>query len=527
MIPKIIHYVWISETGDVPQIVKRCISSWKKHCPDYEIKLWDKSNLPDVPWVRSCIARGGWALGFLVDYVKAWCLHTYGGVWCDADTEIAAPIDVLMNSRGFVFAHTTGEKMCTAFMGAEKGSPYFRHIMKYYEDKEIWEDNAPRVSQNSIYKYTELLREQGVGGLYAGSEQPIKRHAENTSVNTDGFMVYYCNNIDDNMGYAYHHNMGSWLIKVPKAMDISVLISFKNEGEEVLRTVQSIRAGDKDIPIIVLDDGSNDGYDYRGKLEPYGVKLVRNEASVGSGAGKEQVVQMCETKWFLLLDAHCRMLTPRWRELLERHNLDERGVYCMQMRSFRDSDNILSNPARVYGAKIKEKGWPLNFEWNYNISPVPTQEGDKVTAWDFKGESTNKRVPDIWCILGANYVSTVEWWNRIHGHRGLTGYGWEEPFVSWKTRLLGGKVQCVTDIVTAHKYRPAPYKKSWAEYVYNGLFIIAVCFPEAFVVNMEGFRKKYGDKAVQEAIQLFELKKDTCMEEMAYFRGLIENKSKI
>ena len=40
MIPKIIHYCWLS--GDpFPESIQRCIDSWKRVLPDYEIVLWD------------------------------------------------------------------------------------------------------------------------------------------------------------------------------------------------------------------------------------------------------------------------------------------------------------------------------------------------------------------------------------------------------------------------------------------------------------------------------------------------------
>ena len=36
VIPKIIHYCWFGN-NEKPSIVNKCIASWKKYCPDYEI----------------------------------------------------------------------------------------------------------------------------------------------------------------------------------------------------------------------------------------------------------------------------------------------------------------------------------------------------------------------------------------------------------------------------------------------------------------------------------------------------------
>ena len=44
MIPKVIHYIWLGGK-ELPPIAKKCIASWQKFCPDYEIKRWDETNL--------------------------------------------------------------------------------------------------------------------------------------------------------------------------------------------------------------------------------------------------------------------------------------------------------------------------------------------------------------------------------------------------------------------------------------------------------------------------------------------------
>ena len=43
MIPKKIHYCWVGG-NPLPTSVKKCIASWKKYCPDYEIIEWNENN---------------------------------------------------------------------------------------------------------------------------------------------------------------------------------------------------------------------------------------------------------------------------------------------------------------------------------------------------------------------------------------------------------------------------------------------------------------------------------------------------
>ena len=40
MIPKKIHYCWFGG-NPLPELAQKCISSWKKYCPDYEIIEWN------------------------------------------------------------------------------------------------------------------------------------------------------------------------------------------------------------------------------------------------------------------------------------------------------------------------------------------------------------------------------------------------------------------------------------------------------------------------------------------------------
>ena len=42
MIPKKIHYCWFGG-NEKSKLAKKCINSWKKYCPDYEIIEWNES----------------------------------------------------------------------------------------------------------------------------------------------------------------------------------------------------------------------------------------------------------------------------------------------------------------------------------------------------------------------------------------------------------------------------------------------------------------------------------------------------
>lgn len=63
-IPKIIHYCWFGKTS-LPEDAQRCIASWKKFCPDYEIVEWNetKINLSALPlYVQQAYAAQKYAV---------------------------------------------------------------------------------------------------------------------------------------------------------------------------------------------------------------------------------------------------------------------------------------------------------------------------------------------------------------------------------------------------------------------------------------------------------------------------------
>ena len=94
MIPKIIHYCWFGGKAK-PELAKKCIKSWKKFCPDWELREWNEANFPisDYPYARYCLENGKWA--FLSDFVRLVVVEEHGGVYLDTDVELLKPLDSL------------------------------------------------------------------------------------------------------------------------------------------------------------------------------------------------------------------------------------------------------------------------------------------------------------------------------------------------------------------------------------------------------------------------------------------------
>ena len=100
MIPKKIHYCWFGR-GEKPKLAQKCIASWKKFCPDYEIIEWNEDNfdMNENAYVRYCYENRKWA--FLSDYVRLAVVCREGGIYFDTDVEVVAPVDALLEHEAF------------------------------------------------------------------------------------------------------------------------------------------------------------------------------------------------------------------------------------------------------------------------------------------------------------------------------------------------------------------------------------------------------------------------------------------
>ena len=99
MIPKTIHYCWFGR-NPLPQSALKCIESWKRVMPDYEVKEWNEDNF-DInmfPYAADAYAAGKYA--FVSDVARFWILQKEGGVYFDTDVEAVRPLDDLIDGLG-------------------------------------------------------------------------------------------------------------------------------------------------------------------------------------------------------------------------------------------------------------------------------------------------------------------------------------------------------------------------------------------------------------------------------------------
>ncbi len=100
LIPKKIHYMWLGK-NPIPDNLQKCIDSWKKYCPDYEIIQWDESNydLSKNTYMEQAYTAG--AYGFVPDYARLDILYNHGGIYMDTDVEVVRNLDHLLYQQAF------------------------------------------------------------------------------------------------------------------------------------------------------------------------------------------------------------------------------------------------------------------------------------------------------------------------------------------------------------------------------------------------------------------------------------------
>lgn len=160
-IPKIIHYCWLGGNPK-PESVLRCIDSWRKYCPDYEIREWNESNL-DISmnnYTRQAYEAKAW--GFVPDYLRLWIVYTCGGIYLDTDVQIIRNFDPLLKEKGFM-GFEDDEYVCLGMgFGAEAGNPMIKKQMQAYDDLSFYNEDGSLNRTPSPHYTTRVLRECGL-----------------------------------------------------------------------------------------------------------------------------------------------------------------------------------------------------------------------------------------------------------------------------------------------------------------------------------------------------------------------------
>ena len=206
-IPKKIHYCWFGG-NPLPELAKKCIESWKKYCPDYEIIEWNESNfnLNCCAYVQEAYEAKKWA--FVSDVARLYALVNYGGIYMDTDVEVLKPLDDLLSYEA-VSGFETEDRIPTGLMACREGQPLFVELLHDYDNAHFVKENGTYDTTTNVTRITNTCLKYGL-------------QLNNTLQTVNGFTLlpydYLCpKNFETKVltitknTYVIHHFDGSWL----------------------------------------------------------------------------------------------------------------------------------------------------------------------------------------------------------------------------------------------------------------------------------------------------------------------------
>ncbi len=234
MIPKIIHYIWVGDQPK-PDLILKCISSWKEHLSDYEFLEWDNNSIKKIDnrYLQEAFQQKKWA--FVADYLRVYALYHYGGIYLDTDTEIKQSLSIFLKNTFFSgFELYEGEERPFAgVIGAIKNCEITKDLLSLYADIPFIKTDRSLDLTTSPARYA----------MYYANKfnytKPAKGYDGSKIVElTQGVKLYpyffFCTPVNNKPLYAIHHFAGSWLDGYSRRKKFGLgelsLIRFKREN---------------------------------------------------------------------------------------------------------------------------------------------------------------------------------------------------------------------------------------------------------------------------------------------------------
>ena len=158
MIPKTIHYCWFGGKP-LPSIAKKCIKSWRKYMPDFEIKEWNESNydVRKVSYMQEAYECKKFA--FVSDYARFDIINEYGGIYLDIDVEIIKPLDELLegNESFSGFENEKGQVNAGLILASQAKNLILRESLEMYDQATFLDADSRADLTTVVVRFTILL----------------------------------------------------------------------------------------------------------------------------------------------------------------------------------------------------------------------------------------------------------------------------------------------------------------------------------------------------------------------------------
>ncbi len=236
MIPKTIHYCWFGR-NPLPKSAQKCIASWRKFFPDYEIKEWNEDNFDvnAIPYTKEAYEVKKYA--FVSDYARFKILYENGGIYFDTDVKVIKPFDEIISRGPFMgreagaylknICNYQGEGLAVApglGLGVNPGHPIYKEFLDLYDNLSFRNEHGS-LNIKTIVSYTsEILVKHGLGD--------DNQHPQNI----EGIWIYpadvFC---------PMDHTRGCKVSITPNSVSIHLYDSSWNEHTAYSRIIRKIK----------------------------------------------------------------------------------------------------------------------------------------------------------------------------------------------------------------------------------------------------------------------------------------------
>lgn len=209
MIPKIIHYCWFGR-GEMPALAIKCLASWKRYLPEYEVLCWNEDNfdLSLYPYAEEAYRERKFA--FVTDVCRLYALKHYGGIYMDTDVEILKALDDDLLHHTAFSGFEDNNYVPTGLMASVKGGLWVTDLLNWYNDRSFYKQDGALDLSTNTETITQFMK-QAKGMLMNNQRQDIEGYC--TLYPSDFFCPksWKTGKIELTRNtYCIHHFAGSW-----------------------------------------------------------------------------------------------------------------------------------------------------------------------------------------------------------------------------------------------------------------------------------------------------------------------------
>ena len=221
MIPKIIHYCWLSD-DPIPTDLEKCMRTWKKNLPDYEFMKWDftRFSKESSQWVKEAFDAKKYA--FAADYIRLYALYNFGGIYLDMDVEVLRSYDEFLQLDTMLCYENSGKgKLEVAAFGVKEKSEWVGKCLDYYKNRSFIKSDGSYDMKVLPYVIRDCLYESEFGLVNVNSITDALS-VGNKSIPVFPFDFFSPKSYDTGKieqtfnTYSIHHFAGTWVSKSDK-----------------------------------------------------------------------------------------------------------------------------------------------------------------------------------------------------------------------------------------------------------------------------------------------------------------------